>query len=98
MLLIIFQSAIHIPHVGAVDLYACGTRLLAQQNQDAAQNSANATELPPSLIISYEQCLEECGPGLGDIDWPSFSQNFGSWFLPWISLMFQIPFGAEREF
>ena len=34
---------------------------------------------------------------MGDINWPGFSQNFGAWLLPWITLMFQIPFGAERK-
>ncbi|KAF9648211.1 hypothetical protein BDM02DRAFT_3096835, partial [Thelephora ganbajun] len=53
-------------------------------------------ESPPPLNVSYEQCLAECGTGMGDIDWQGFSQNFGAWLLPWIALMFQIPFGAEQ--
>ena len=49
------------------------------------------------LQLSYEQCLALCGGGMGDIDWETFSQSFGAWFLPWIALMFQIPFGSECE-
>ena len=32
---------------------------------------------------------------MGDVIWETFSQSFGAWYLPWIALMFQIPFGAE---
>jgi hypothetical protein len=35
---------------------------------------------------------------MGDVNWQGLSQNFGAWLLPWITLMFQIPFGAERKF
>ena len=34
---------------------------------------------------------------MGDVDWEALSGNFGGWLLPWIALMFQIPFGAERK-
>lgn len=94
--LIIFQFVIHLPCVDAVDLDTCGTRLLRQQN--TTHNTTNALGSPSVLRISYEQCLVECGTGLGDVNWQGFSQNFGAWFLPWVSLMFQIPFGAERKF
>ena len=95
-LLVIFLFTIHLPCAGAADLAACGVRLRAQQN--TTQNATNTTEPPPVFTISYEQCLTECGSGLGDVNWQFFSQNFGAWFLPWISVMFQIPFGAERKF
>ena len=39
----------------------------------------------------------ECGNGVGDIDWEALSGNFGAWLLPWIALMFQVPFSAERK-
>lgn len=94
--LTLFLFVIHFTSVDAVNLNACGTRLQAQRN-DAVQNATNATESPSVLHVSYEQCLAECGTGMGDVNWQAFSQNFGAWFLPWISLMFQIPFGAERK-
>ena len=82
--------------VDAVNLGACGARLQGEYN--ATWNAAHPTESPPLLLISYEQCLVECGAGMGSIDWEDFSGHFGAWLLPWIALMFQIPFSAEREF
>ena len=95
-LIIASQFVTYPPRVVAVDLQACGARL--QEQQDASWNATNNTGTPPQLSLSYEQCLAECGSGLGDVNWESFSQNFGTWLLPWIALMFQIPFGAERRF
>jgi len=93
-LLIIFQFLAQFPCVDAVNLQACGTMLQDQLESQMGNTSA----IPPTLRISYEECLVECGAGLGDINWQGFSQDFGAWLLPWISLMFQIPFGAERTF
>ena len=94
-LLMILQFTAQIPCADAVDLTACGARMQEQQN--AARNTTNTTELPLELRISYEECLVECGTGMGNVNWQGFSQNFGAWLLPWITLMFQIPFGAERK-
>lgn len=94
VILVIFQFVTH--GADAVNLNACSARLLKQQSE--AQNTTNATGSPLVLSISYEQCLVECGSGMGNVNWQSFSENFGAWLLPWISLMFQIPFGAERKF
>lgn len=95
-LLIVLEFVAYFPRVDAVDLTACGARLQGQQ--DAAWNATNQTGPPPTLSLSYEQCLVECGGGMGDVNWEGFSQNFGAWLLPWIALMFQIPFGADRKF
>lgn len=82
--------------VDATKLKACGARL--QEIQGLEWNAThNSTEPPPPLSLSYEQCLAECGTGLGGIDWRALSQSFSAWLLPWIALMFQIPFGAEGE-
>ena len=93
-LLAVLQFAAQIPCADAVNLIACGARVQEQQN--ATQNTCT-TEPPLALCISYEQCLVACGPGMGSVNWQNFSQNFGAWLLPWITLMFQIPFGAERK-
>ncbi|KAF9645087.1 hypothetical protein BDM02DRAFT_3189991 [Thelephora ganbajun] len=79
--------------VDTVNLDVCGAMLEAAH--EGAWNATNSTSPPPPLHLSYEQCVNECGGGIGDINWESFSQSFGAWFLPWIALMFQIPFGAE---
>jgi len=81
--------------VDAVNMTACGARLQKQLN--ATWNATYEMESPPPLRLSYEQCLVECGPGMGDVNWQALSPNFGAWLLPWIALMFQVPFGAERE-
>ena len=79
--------------VDAVNLAECGKTL--KDAQQDAWNETNSTSSPPTLHLTYEQCVVACGGGIGDINWETFSQSFGAWFLPWIALMFQIPFGAE---
>jgi hypothetical protein len=79
--------------VDAVNLGRCGKRLQAAQR--GAWDATNATSPAPALHLSYEECITECGGGIGDVNLEAFSQSFGAWFLPWISLAFQIPFGAE---
>ncbi|KAF9777470.1 hypothetical protein BJ322DRAFT_1148538 [Thelephora terrestris] len=64
-----------------------------QQNINIAQNVTIAADSSPTLHGSYEQCLLGCGSGMGQVN---FSQNYDTWLLPWISLMFHIPFSAER--
>lgn len=79
--------------VGAMDLKKCGEMVEAAQK--SARNGTNSTTTT-GLHLSREECIRECGGGLGNINWGDFSQNFGAWFLPWIALAFQIPFGGER--
>jgi len=81
--------------VNAANLVKCGARL--QAAQQGAWNATNSTSPAPILQLTYEQCVAECGGGIGDIEWEAFSQTFGAWFLPWIALTFQIPFGSECE-
>ena len=76
-----------------MDLKKCGEKVEAAQQ--SVRNGTNSTTTT-GLHLSRKDCIIECGGGLGDINWGDFSQNFGAWFLPWISLAFQIPFGGER--
>lgn len=55
---------------------------------------ANETGQPDPRNITYHQCVETCGGGAGEFKWTMFSQGFGAWLLPWIALIFQLPFGA----
>ena len=90
--LIVFQLISRFIFAEAVNLDTCG----AIRQQNITQNETDAAA-SPYMSITYDQCIVECGSGLGDVNWQAFSQDFGAWYLPWISLMFQIPFGAERE-
>ena len=66
--------------VGAVDLDKCKANF---------QNETGQTQ------FTYKQCLETCGGGAGVFKWKMFSDDFSTWLLPWIALMFQLPFGAS---
>ena len=77
--------------VDAVNLRNCGARL--QAAQQGTWNATNSTSPPPALRLTYEECVVECGGGIGDIEWEAFSQTFGAWFLPWIALMFHSLWG-----
>lgn len=81
--------------VHAVKINECGDRL--REAQAAAWNVTHPSIPPPPFELTYQQCLAECGGGLGNISWSVFSQSVITWFLPWVVLSFQIPFGAECE-
>ena len=95
LLACLFVSLGCLTNVGATNLRECGARL--KDLQEGTWNATNSTSPPPPLRLSYEECVSECGGGTGDVNWDAFSQSFGAWFLPWIALMFQIPFGGERR-
>lgn len=88
----LFLVTAYFASVDAVNLAECSKRLLALEGP---WNATNNTSPAPVLRLSREECVAECGGGIGDFSWQTFSQSFGAWFLPWISLMFQIPFGGE---
>jgi hypothetical protein len=47
--------------------------------------------------LTYEMCINICGPGQEPFAWSVFSQQFSSWLLPWVSLVSQLPFyGGTR--
>ena len=47
---------------------------------------------PPK--VTYDQCVQSCGGGIGQFNWPMFFQGFTSTLLPWFALISQLPFGA----
>ncbi|KAF9646666.1 hypothetical protein BDM02DRAFT_2984008 [Thelephora ganbajun] len=71
-----------ITQANAVRLDQCRARL------------ANGTDQSGPLKITYSQCVDKCGGGAGEFRWTMFSQGFNAWLLPWIALIFQLPFGA----
>ena len=68
--------------VDAVKLDQCRAKLANQSAQSGP------------FKITYNECVNKCGGGAGEFNWTMFSQGFGSWLLPWIALIFQLPFGA----
>ena len=69
--------------VDAANLGQCSAKIANEPGQSN----------PPNM--TYTQCVGACGGGAGDFQWTMFSQGFGSWLLPWIALIFQLPFGAS---
>ena len=75
----------------------------------AALNISNATALSllrtskgtsvvtldDATALSYPACSKYCGTGLGPFSWSTFSQQYAAWFLPYLALLSQLPFGAE---
>ena len=68
--------------VDAVRLDQCRAKIANETGQSGLTN------------ITYNQCVETCGGGAGEFKWMMFSQGFGAWLLPWVALIFQLPFGA----
>jgi hypothetical protein len=96
LFLFVFTSCL--PAVTAVNINQCpdDVRRAAGWNGTSSGNSSIGPD--PGVNITYAQCVATCGGnGIGDFDWMSFSQNFSTWLLPWIALIFQLPFGAEGE-
>ncbi|KAG1766415.1 hypothetical protein EDD22DRAFT_355853 [Suillus occidentalis] len=61
---------------------------LLNSNGDPVSNVADAT------AISYSLCTSFCGKG-GDFQVSVSAQDFSSWFLPYLALISQLPFGAQ---
>ena len=57
--------------------------------------------LPPSTsnatAITYDLCVSQCGRGQESFKWKIFSQQFSAWLLPWLTLLSQLPFGANDK-
>jgi hypothetical protein len=60
----------------------------------------NGEPVPASnaTALSYNYCKSECSPRPEPFDWNQFSQQFSQWLLPWLSLLSQLPFGANDPF
>ncbi|KAJ7789093.1 hypothetical protein B0H14DRAFT_2945877 [Mycena olivaceomarginata] len=60
-------------------------------NHGQSVNVANAT------AMSYALCVQTCGTGPHFHSWNVFSQRFGTWLLPFLALVSQLPFGANNR-
>ena len=45
--------------------------------------------------LTYQSCVDNCGIAPVEFNWPTFSQEFTSWLLPWLALISQLPYGTR---
>ena len=50
-----------------------------------------------ATALSYPACNKYCGSGLEPFNWSVFSQQYAAWLLPYLALLSQLPFGAQRR-
>ncbi|KAK0236302.1 hypothetical protein EDD85DRAFT_636622 [Armillaria nabsnona] len=55
-------------------------------------NYENAT------AVTLELCYHVCGEGSEPFSFPDFAQESSAWFVPWLALLSQLPFGANDLF
>ena len=72
-------------------LYGIGPDIGGTDNHGRPVNTSDATG------ITYGLCLRACGGAQEPFSWIGFSQQFGSWLLPWLALISQLPFGANDK-
>ncbi|KAG6918808.1 hypothetical protein DXG01_011560 [Tephrocybe rancida] len=53
------------------------------------------SDISKATAITYNLCITACGKGSERFRWDTFSQQFGSWLLPWLALVSQLPFGTH---
>ncbi|KAG6865358.1 hypothetical protein C0991_003210 [Blastosporella zonata] len=54
------------------------------------------SNISDATAITYDLCLTACGSGAEPFQWGTFSQQFGSWLLPSLALVSQLPFGTHN--
>ena len=72
-------------------LYGVGQDIGGTDNHGRPVNTSDAT------AITYDLCLRACGGAQEPFNWTGFSQQFGSWLLPWLALISQLPFGESDK-
>ncbi|KIJ44805.1 hypothetical protein M422DRAFT_167731, partial [Sphaerobolus stellatus SS14] len=58
-------------------------------------NAGNPVDVQKATGVTYKLCIRACGAGQEPFQWPTFSQQFSSWVLPWLALISQLPFGTN---
>jgi hypothetical protein len=64
----------------------------------ATDNNGQLVGFAIATGTKYGLCLQQCGAAPEAFNWSQFSQQFGSWLLPWLALISQLPFGANDKF
>ena len=79
------------------DFSACLQNVLNSGSLEGTVDTNGNPTTNISLItgLTYDRCVADCGSGPSDFDWPTFSQEFTSWLLPWLALISQLPYGTR---
>ncbi|KAK0205142.1 hypothetical protein DFS33DRAFT_1383048 [Desarmillaria ectypa] len=51
-----------------------------------------------ATAVTLELCYRACGRGSESFSFPAFAQESSAWFVPWLALLSQLPFGANDLF
>jgi hypothetical protein len=98
---IIAMMAVYIPAVAGVNFKSC----LADV-QSGLWGPVGGTDYSGHVVsnistatgLTYDLCVRACGAGSESTVWSTFSQQLGSWLLPWLALLSQLPYGADSRF
>ncbi|KAM6492327.1 hypothetical protein JOM56_012051 [Amanita muscaria] len=84
----------------STDFAGCLERL---QNQEFGQvvegavdvNGYSVSNVTLAVGLTYSACMNLCGSGHETFDKNLFSQLLAAWFLPWLALISQLPYGGN---
>jgi hypothetical protein len=60
-------------------------------------NGHPVLDISKATGITYDLCIRACGASSEPFVWPTFAQQVGTWLLPWLALVSQLPFGANDK-
>lgn len=55
------------------------------------------SDISKATAITYDLCIRACGASSQPFTWLQFSQEVSVWLLPWLTLVSQLPFGANDK-
>jgi hypothetical protein len=99
--IVVTLAVFYIPAVAGVNFESCladvrsglwGPTGGTDYNGHLVSNISTATGL------TYDLCVRACGRGSTSNEWSRFSQQMGTWLLPWLALLSQLPYGADSRF
>ncbi|KAG2114339.1 uncharacterized protein F5147DRAFT_786912 [Suillus discolor] len=56
-----------------------------------------SSDIMNAVGFTYHTCLSQCSSGTQSPIWANVSQQFGTWLLPYLALISQLPFGARHR-
>ncbi|KAG1803262.1 hypothetical protein EV424DRAFT_1474584 [Suillus variegatus] len=56
-----------------------------------------SSDIMNAVGFTYQTCLSQCSSGTQSPIWANMSQQFGTWLLPYLALISQLPFGARYK-